>query len=567
VLAQDAATAYQGTTPLFKANASAVAVDVVVSKCDDEPVRGLSKQDFEVLEDGKPQTVDFFAEHTASDVPLAAPAQMPANEYANLPAAPASDSVNVLLLDTLNTEPLDQINVRRQIDRFVAKIRPGTPVAIFSLGSKLKLVQDFTADAALLRAALSSKHAEGTSGARIAVESRGDEADANMQKALMAMSGATDAGSPALMQLKAEDRALLTLQALEQLSRNLAGVPGRKNLIWFASSFPVAIFPTVREQQSFNHGPEFTGALHQTADLLTASRVAVYPVDAEGIHIDRSTGVDSGGSSEGDNLAQDQALDLANHSANIAAMEQLAGDTGGEALYTSNNMSQAVARAMEYGAHYYTLIYTPPSTPVDGKFHRIEVKLAQGKYKLAYRRGYYADSAMAPAAAQSADPLVPVMAHGAPSATQVLYRVRVQPAAVQPAPDARRAGGNAKLRGPLMRYSVDFNISAASLELESAADGAHTARIELALLAYDREGKPLNWTGGSMNMSLNAASYAKAQRSGIGARMEIDLPEGDVSLASGVYDLIARKAGALEILLDVRGAPTAVNSLATPRSQ
>ena len=98
---------------------------------------------------------------------------------------------------------------------------------------------------------------------------------------------------------------------------------------------------------------------------------------------------------------------------------------------------------------------------MDGKYRRIEVKLNGGKYKLSYRRGYYADTAAkdAPDASSSddaipnADPLRPMLARGMPSATQLLYGVRVLPATPQPASTAPHSGGNTNLTVPLTRYS------------------------------------------------------------------------------------------------------------------
>ena len=123
----------------------------------------------------------------------------------------------------------------------------------------------------------------------------------------------------------------------------------------------------------------------------------------------------------------------AEHSARgskIMAMEQLAADTGGEAILNANDLSHAIARVVQNGSHYYTVIYTPTNKEMDGKYRRIEVKLNGGKYKLSYRRGYYADTAAkdAPDASSSddaipnADPLRPMLARGMPSATTAALR-------------------------------------------------------------------------------------------------------------------------------------------------
>ena len=80
----------------------------------------------------------------------------------------------------------------------------------------------------------------------------------------------------------------MTLDAMQALARYLASFPGRKNLIWFSSSFPVTIFPRFGERQTAsqeiaNSQRDYSRAVRATADLLTVSKVAVYPVGAEGM--------------------------------------------------------------------------------------------------------------------------------------------------------------------------------------------------------------------------------------------------------------------------------------------
>jgi hypothetical protein len=142
----------------------------------------------------------------------------------------AGDPVNVLLLDSLDTEAQDQIVIHKQIVSFVENMQPGAPVAIFCLGSKLELLQSFTADASLLRVA-PDKKAKAPASANIASPTRQDQAGEDMQQALMAMSGARDAGGASIAELKGNQRGELTLQGLEQLARSLASVPGRKNWV------------------------------------------------------------------------------------------------------------------------------------------------------------------------------------------------------------------------------------------------------------------------------------------------------------------------------------------------
>jgi len=296
--------------------------------------------------------------------------------------------------------------------------------------------------------------------------------------------------------------------------------------------------------------------MRETAGLLTASKVAVYPIDAQGIHVDRSTDADSSGSAQGDSFSRDAARDLVNRTSNSAAMDQLASGTGGQAFYQSNNLSQSIASAIQNGSHYYTLVYTPPSAQMDGKYHRIEVKLVEGKANLAYRRGYYADSpsteAKAAKSTLQADPLPALLVNGLPASTQILYQARIVPIVPQPVADAARAGGNGKLAGPLTRYKVDLIINPSTIKLDLAPDLMHNGKIEVAVIAYDQTGKPLNWTGETLGLTLNPASYAQVERIGIPVHLQLDLPAEGLSLATGVYDLAAHKAGTLEIALDAK---------------
>jgi VWFA-related protein len=567
--AQSTAANSSNQAPTLRTNAQAVAVDVVVTRANNEPVLSLRAPDFQILEDGKPQAIDLFEEHsTPAGAAALTPLQLPAHVFTNQPTAPHGDSVNVLLLDSLNTPEADQAFVHNQLADFIQNIQPGTRIAIYSLNARLRLLQGFTADSSLLRAALDSKGA--TTGTTTVSRTRDDDLrDKEDLSVIGAMSNTGGADSGLGVSSMADSfqeqsstqagrRSTITLVALQQLARALAAIPGRKNLIWFASSFPVSIFPNGDKQQTLANGKEIGEAVRQTANLLTQAKVAVYPVSAQGIILDRTTNADSGGQPNDDDFERNPNQEAAKNATNTAAMEQLAHDTGGEALYISNNLSQSVARAIQDGSHYYTLNYTPPSTRMDGKFHRIEVRLTEGKAKLAYRRGYYADDARDDKARSggkaAADPLPSLLAPGLPASTQIVYQTRALPLTPQPAAGDPRAGGNAKLNGALTRYKVDLVINPTTVSLELAPDLTHNGRIEVALVAYDLAGKAVNWTGQTLALVLNPNSYAQVQRVGIPVHLQIDLPLGALSLSTGVYDLTAHKTGTLEIALTAQSS-------------
>jgi hypothetical protein len=182
----------------------------------------------------------------------------------------------------------------------------------------------------------------------------------------------------------------------------------------------------------------------------------------------------------------------------------------------------------------------------------IEVKVAGGSYQLAYRRGYYATEETFVQSAlpkPTGDQLRPLMDHGTPDSTAILYTMRVQPANPQPAPGAPRAGDNENLKGALTRYSVAFAVSAEHLTLEPGADGVRHGNIEVTLLGYDRDGKPLNWIVRMLQLTLPPDRYAVAQAKGVSFTLELDVPAANVYLRSGVLDQGSSRAGTLEIPL------------------
>jgi VWFA-related protein len=318
-----------------------VVVDVVVTDKSRKPVQGLKASDFSLLEDGNVQTVRSFEEHReiASGKELQPAPTMPPGFFTNYTVTPADQALNVLLLDTLNTSVTDQIYLKDQILKFLTNAKPGAPIAIFGLTTRLTLLQSFTSDPEVLRIAINKKKGSfsplmddpASGGSR---ETLADDYAAfavSTNRSSMGSNGALQTmENAAVQQAGATDklRAQYTLSAINQLGRYLAGMPGRKNLIWFSGSFPIDIMPDDENGDFANMEQEF----HETANLLTRAQVAVYPIDARGAHgtsdVDGSRRVSGIGSAD---IHQEQL----NFHAQIASSEQItmlrmAKETGGK---------------------------------------------------------------------------------------------------------------------------------------------------------------------------------------------------------------------------------------------
>lgn len=537
--------------PAIRSEVRIVLVDVVVTEANGKSVGGLHKEDFLVAEDGHPQTVSFFEEHkSAASKPVSLP-PMPPDVFTNYPLIPTTDSVNVLLLDSLNTQAIDQTYVRPQVEKYLqaAMNAPtGARIAIFTLGSKLRMVRGFTDDSAKLQVALMDPKS-GTAAKfenqlashwRIVAENglcgaRAPIAVLACKEYLADMRGERDA-----------DRVGMTLQAFQALARYLAPIPGRKNVMWVAGSFPIHFFPDTGKRARFSSGYE--GDFQQTADLLTADQVAVYPIQASGL--------DPGDTHDPSNTGRPVEANDADRSFNQIAMETLARDTGGQAFYNTNGLSEAMAQAVNYGSHFYTLTYTPTNTKMDGKYRHIEIKAGSG-YQLAYRRGYYAENAkFTPVDSERGknDQFAPLMGFGMPDFSQILYKVRV--ALMKNAPDASSAPNTSSAKDASTRYGLDFAITPTDLRLQKSPDGIWRGNIEVMLVVYDETGKALNLFRKKSDIVLDQQNYAEVMRTGLQMHREIDVPPAGVVLRTGIYDRNSGKSGAMGIWL---GGTTTTN--------
>jgi VWFA-related protein len=541
--------------PQIKVETRMVLVDVVVTNRKGEQIPGLNQEDFRIKENGKPQVISAFEEHKPdSSAPVELPV-LPSGVYTNRQAVKPNDSVNVLLIDMLNTYPWFQKAVCERAIKFLATMPTGTRIAIFTLNDqRLRLVRGFTTDFSGLSVALNGQSGVVPEASwlnptpqRHATEMIG----LNTMIMMQAAPAAVDAVSQYLDEEKTFQvgaRNELTLQAFQHLARYLSGIPARKNVIWFADSFPVSFAP-----DSKVHTPNHQMHVQQTSDMLTAAQVAIYPVSARGLIDDPSYDIAA-------NTSHELFLEYATSQTN---MEDLARETGGRAFYNTNALDRAMASAIDEGAHYYALAYAPSNEQNDGKYRRIEVKLSENTYKLSYRRGYYADrpSSQEPQKARrdtgredDRDLLIPLVGFGMPNFDQLTYQIETKLVDPQPTLGARRAGTNTELPDPVTRYAADISVLLKDVALERSNDGTKRGRLELMLVAYDRSGKIVNIAKHTTSFALTAEGETKAQNT-LPIHLEIDVPVGDIYLRTGIYDLNSGNVGTLGFPLQPSAIP------------
>ena len=559
-----------------------VVVDIVVTDGAGNAVPGLRAEDFHLTEDGKAQSFLSFEESNAVPKGPLTPLHLPQNVFSNLQPLVENGAMNVLLIDALNTPAGDQSLVLQQLNSYLKKMAPGTPLAVFSLGTTLRLVQGFTGDAATLMGALEDEKTGALPKTTHLSDSQQDEVEDQEHIELMRQMMSIVPGSVEGMQQKETgtqayqdtQRIKITLQALQVLARYLAQIPTRKNLVWFASTFPITLLPD-KSARSISDQSELSFEIKSTSDLLADSRVAIYPVGARGVEILSGSGDQIGGVAPGQasddatalNLPSQQTItseNLTSRQGNMrvasgATMEALAAATGGEAVAYTNNLTGVLAHAIANGSHYYTISYAPTDTAVDGKFRRIEIRASDRKYRLAYRRGYYALNAVQEGGLTK-DPLVPLLQRGLPNSTEIPLRVYLQ---TDPGVDPAAAKKTS--------YGIEFNARLDSNSFRLAPNGDHGGEIHLEMVAYDQQGKVVKTAASTRVLNFDPGRYASILRAGTVGHVDFDLPGEAESMTFGVLDTQTGKTGTVEIALrtvkPMQRVASSVNQPMGPQTQ
>jgi VWFA-related protein len=172
-----------------------------------------------------------------------------------------------------------------------------------------------------------------------------------------------------------------TTSAMEEIARHLANVPGRKNLVWISGSFPM--FMNNRAVQM-----DFTTEIAQALRPLADANVAVYPVDARGLITGTPAPEQPAPATRRGRVQATVTEPPALNTLNFVAEQ-----TGGEAYYNTNGITDSVEQAMKDGDQVYTLGFYPADASLDERFHKLRVRVDVKGAQVRARPGYLASKA------------------------------------------------------------------------------------------------------------------------------------------------------------------------------
>ena len=374
--------------PTFSTTANVVVVDVTVLDRNGKPIENLTRDDFLLTEDGKPQRLQSCDLQRLDSQPMPVAAlpspdtrngSQPHPAPASVPTPPPDTRDHrmiVLLFDFSSMQPPEQIRAANAAVEFLnTKMTSSDLVSVMTFGSSLKTVLDFTGDRDRLVSTIRRFHLGESSELAAMADTGADPED---------QSGLYVADETEFNIFNTDSK----LAALQDAAQSLHTYPQKKALVYLSSGLEKT-------------GVDNQSQLRATVNSAVRANVAFYPIDVRGLTASAPGGDVSQSAAVGSNLYRGAAQTSlrTNFHDQQETLDTLAAETGGKALLDSNDLTLGLARAQQDIRSYYILTYASTNPAEDGRYRRIQVSLAPAlaglKAKLDYRSGYFAPTSFA----------------------------------------------------------------------------------------------------------------------------------------------------------------------------
>jgi VWFA-related protein len=383
---------------VLRSTAQEVLLDFVARDKHQKLVTDLRPEEVEILEDGVPQKVRSFQYRGGPDQPeKSAPVPTAAGGG---PAYSALREINVvsLVFEGMSAQSRRQATQAAK-DFLGSERRPNTYIGVFTLNNRLALLQQYTNDNSLLNQAVdraaSGNYRQATKDIEAQVMLLNSLAAGGSGRFSPVQPGSAEGGGPIstashldaaaaaverqmaslTIAILASQAGNQSMDALDQLIRGQAQLPGRKTAIFFSEGL---ILPPDQ--------PERFRALISDANR---ANIAFYTVDASGLdtisdaRVSRTINAarrrvqpDTGAASQPTNFQEN--------------LRSLAEDTGGFAIANTNDMRAPLRRVMEEVRAHYEVAYSPTSSNYDGHFRTIVIRTTRAGLTIQSRKGYFA---------------------------------------------------------------------------------------------------------------------------------------------------------------------------------
>ena len=536
--------------PTFRVAVDFVEVDAVVTDRNGTFVRGLTKDDFEVFEDGKPQTITTF---TTVDLParISRPARVgsvkPGPAAVSVPPDVRTNDgtfdgrVIVLMLDDLLVDARRSLPVRRLANDFIDQfVEEGDLVAVVTSGAAPASSQNFTTDRGLMTAAV-----DRFIGRRLPSKAMA-QADAYSRD----QSG-TDG--------YASERVTRSREALSRLTGAagfLSSIRGRrKTLVWFTEGvdYDVDNAMGAKGPDSLQDSRMVRAAMSELIGTAQRAGVSFYAVDPRGV----GAGLDDNisiAALPARNLQSPLGMQTVQNEIRWTqdTMRTISDETGGFAIL-GGNVNEQFRKIVDQNSSYYLLGYYPQGGKKNDKFRSLQVKVKQPGLRVEYRKGYAVPKAGSDARAVAA-------AKAAPA------ELRAAVESPLPAAGVPMRVFAAPFLGSANRTAIMIVIELDPSGLRFQQDGeAFSEGLDLLIVPVDASGRALDGAHDEAPLTLSAETYERVRQGGLRITRRLDVPPGRYQLHIGAQSRNSKAVGAVTYDLDAPDftrAPLSMSGLA-----
>jgi len=404
--AQTEEVSSQDTPATFKVRVNLVLVRVVVRDSKGKIVPNLKKEDFQLFDNKKPQTISSFTVETPGARTASALASTTAEASSSSADAAGGKAVVLpqrfvsMVFDDVHLSMADAVFVRDSATRFFEGLAASDRVSLNTTSGQL--TQEFTDDHDKLAKALLGIVPRSLSGrdfhecpdvsyyhADLIVNKNEPQAlDVAAEDALQcAFSGDTRmvAAARSLAQAAAfralsqgDNETLYAYRHLEEVTRRLASMPGQRVLVLVSPGF---ISSTLTSEAS------------ELADRATRANIVINTIDARGLYTPDVLGdiADPPPNQSYRSAGFKASYRVAAQFAQEDVLAQLADGTGGKFFHNRNDVDEAMREAGAAPAYSYLLGFSPQNLKIDGRFHSLKVALtSKDKFEIQARHGYFA---------------------------------------------------------------------------------------------------------------------------------------------------------------------------------
>lgn len=510
--------------PTFKSETNVVVVDAVVTDKQGHFVRGLTKDDFTILQDGKPQPISAFAlVDLANQPPDRAPSSRPVEPDVRTNERPFEGRVYLLVLDDINTDGVRSPYVKTAARRFIEQHFHDDDLMAVMYTGRSNVGQSFTNNRRLLLAVVDQFFG------------RKDQMAQTMIRESRSSARGGGPGSP-MDDVDRQLDAASTLQSIRGFAEWMGGtMPGRRKALILLSE-GLAGFTYDDDSSIFgnNARSRIADEMREAVAAAAQANVSIFTIDPRG----------------GGALLDEEDTELRTGADSLRA---LAHETGGVALVHSNNFAMAFDRVVADASSYYVLAYMPPADKRAGTFHTIDVKVNRQGVDVRARKGYA--SPKKTAVAQPAAGTMPAELRTALNSSVPISGLTLTVFATAFKGDGRNASVlvGTELRGR------DLGLT------RTDASGRLPDQVELTYVAADRKGIKASRTA-HIRLSLKPETATLVGDSALRTFQRLDLQPGTYQLRVAAHDGNSRHIGSVLYDLEVpdfidRKTPLAMSGL------